>query len=77
MALNRMAGRSFNDITQYPVMPWVLADYSSDSIDLSDSRVFRDLSKPIGALNPDRLAQLLERYNELELFGFILSLYMK
>lgn len=70
MALNRMAGRSFNDITQYPVFPWILADYTSETIDLSDSRVYRDLSKPVGALNPDRLAQLLERYKDLELFGF-------
>ena len=70
MALNRMAGRSFNDITQYPVFPWVLAEYKSKSIDLRDSRVFRDLTKPIGALNPDRLAQLLERFKDLELFGF-------
>ncbi|GKY94790.1 hypothetical protein MPSEU_000444200 [Mayamaea pseudoterrestris] len=70
MALNRMAGRSFNDITQYPVFPWVLADYTSTEIDLSDSRAYRDLTKPIGALNPDRLAQLIERYNDLELFGF-------
>ena len=70
MALNRMAGRSFNDISQYPVFPWVLSDYTSESIDLNDSSVYRDLTKPIGALNPDRLAQLLERYRDLELFGF-------
>jgi Beige/BEACH domain/WD domain, G-beta repeat len=70
MSLNRMAGRSFNDLTQYPVFPWVLSDYASDTIDLSDPRVYRDLSKPVGALNSDRLEQLLERYNELELFGF-------
>lgn len=48
------AGRSYNDITQYPVFPWVLADYKSPTIDLSDPRVYRDLSKPIGALNEDR-----------------------
>ena len=70
MALNRIAGRTFNDIAQYPVFPWVLADYSSEKIDLRDSRIYRDLSKPVGALNPNRLAQLLERYNELEQFGF-------
>ena len=70
MALNRIAGRTFNDIAQYPVFPWILSDYTSEKIDLADSRVYRDLSKPVGALNPDRLAQLLERYNELELFGF-------
>ena len=70
MALNRMAGRTFNDISQYPVFPWILNDYESDKIDLSDSRVYRDLSKPVGALNPDRLAILIERYQELESFGF-------
>jgi hypothetical protein len=69
MELNKMAGRTFNDIMQYPVFPWVLADYTSDSINLNDSRVYRDLSKPIGALNPNRLAQLLERYNEFADFG--------
>jgi hypothetical protein len=70
MQLNKMAGRTFNDITQYPVFPWVLADYTSETIDLSDSRVYRDLTKPMGAQNPDRLAQLLERYKDLESFGF-------
>ena len=70
VSLNRMAGRTFNDIAQYPVFPWILADYSSEKIDLSDSRMYRDFSKPVGALNPDRLSQLIERYNELEQFGF-------
>lgn len=70
MHLNKFAGRTFNDVTQYPVFPWVLSDYTSDTIDLNDSRVYRDLSKPVGALNEDRLASLIERFNELESFGF-------
>ncbi len=39
-------------------MPWVLADYTSDALDLSGATpgVFRDLSKPVGALEPRRLA---------------------
>ena len=28
--LNTLAGRSYNDLMQYPIMPWILADYSSD-----------------------------------------------
>lgn len=68
MALNLMAGRTFNDITQYPVFPWILADYESETLDLSDHTVFRDLTKPVGALNPDRLAQLIERYHNLDGF---------
>ena len=29
MYLNREANRSFNDLSQYPVFPWVIADYTS------------------------------------------------
>jgi Beige/BEACH domain len=41
----------------------VLANYESDEIpDLSDKRNFRDLTKPVGALNPTRLAEFRERF---------------
>ena len=35
MALNMLAGRSYSDITQYPVMPWVVADYVSQTVDFT------------------------------------------
>ncbi|BBN03886.1 factor associated with neutral sphingomyelinase activation [Marchantia polymorpha subsp. ruderalis] len=63
--LNLAAGRSFCDLTQWPVMPWVLSDYKSKILDLSDPSVFRDLSKPIGALNPSRLALFQQRYLQM------------
>ena len=66
MHLNTVAGRTYNDLTQYPVFPWVLSDYTSDSIDLSDPSVYRDLSKPMGAINEKRLEMFVERYNTLE-----------
>ncbi|KAF1775035.1 PH-BEACH domain [Phytophthora cactorum] len=50
MHLNTLAGRSYNDLTQYPVFPWVLADYDSEILDLSDPNVYRDLRKPMGAI---------------------------
>ncbi|KAI5428885.1 BEACH domain-containing protein C2 [Lathyrus oleraceus] len=62
MQLNTLAGRSYNDITQYPVFPWILSDYDSESLDISNPSSFRDLSKPVGALNPDRLKRFQERY---------------
>ena len=63
MALNTLAGRSYQDITQYPVFPWVITDYTSETLDLSDPKVYRDLKKPVGALNPDRLERIKERYS--------------
>ena len=62
MKLNTLAGRSYNDITQYPIFPWIIADYESKELDMTNPETFRDLSKPMGALNPDRLRQFLERY---------------
>lgn len=62
MALNVIAGRSYNDISQYPVFPWVLADYSSSELDLNNPASFRDLRKPLGALNERRRQLFLERY---------------
>lgn len=62
MSPSHSSGRTYNDITQYPVFPWVLADYSSAVLDLTDPKSYRDLSKPVGALNPDRLRDLQKRY---------------
>ena len=61
--LNTTSGRTKNDLTQYPVFPWILTDYTSNDLDLSNERIYRDLSKPIGALNKDRLAYFRLRYS--------------
>ncbi|KAJ4905364.1 WD-40 repeat family protein / beige-related [Raphanus sativus] len=66
MQLNTLSGRSYNDITQYPVFPWILSDYTSEVLDLTNPSSFRDLSKPIGALNPERLKKFQEQYTNFE-----------
>ncbi|XP_055712585.1 neurobeachin isoform X8 [Phlebotomus papatasi] len=63
MFLNTIAGRTYNDLNQYPVFPWVLTNYDSRELDLSQPSNYRDLSKPIGALNPSRRAYFEERYD--------------
>ncbi|XP_029385194.1 protein FAN [Echeneis naucrates] len=60
--LNNLADRSCNDLSQYPVFPWVIADYTSTQLDMTNAATFRDLSKPVGALNMERLDRLLARY---------------
>jgi len=63
MFLNTFAGRSYNDFTQYPVMPWILTDYTSPTIHLDDERIYRDLSKPMGAIGEERAKLFQQRYN--------------
>lgn len=69
MLVNTLAGRTFNDLTQYPVFPWVLADYTSEELDLTDPKSFRDLSKPMGCQNPEREAEFRERYKAFAEMG--------
>ncbi|XP_055386714.1 WD repeat and FYVE domain-containing protein 3 isoform X2 [Condylostylus longicornis] len=64
MHLNTLAGRSYNDLMQYPVFPWILADYDSEELDLANSKTFRDFSKPMGAQSEERLEQFQKRYKE-------------
>ena len=70
MHLNTLAGRTYNDLTQYPVMPWIIADYTSATLDLEDeskwATTFRDLTKPVGALNDARLQMYIERFQSME-----------
>ena len=82
LVLNSAAGRSFHDLSRYPVMPWVLSDYGTGSsegggddafaedgrrtkIDLDDESNYRDLSRPIGALNEERYKGFEARYESL------------
>ncbi|RWA05054.1 hypothetical protein EKO27_g10050 [Xylaria grammica] len=69
MLVNTMAGRTFNDLTQYPVFPWILADYTSEELNLEDPATFRDLSKPMGAQTARRQAEYSARYTSLAEIG--------
>lgn len=71
MLVNTMAGRTFNDLTQYPVFPWVLADYTSEELDLDNPASYRDLSKPMGAQTVARQTDYKMRYNNLMEVGEI------
>jgi factor associated with neutral sphingomyelinase activation len=71
LLLNSAAGRSFHDLSRYPVFPWVLSNYSEEDedgmykspLDLNNANNYRDLSKPIGALNEERFGEFRKRYD--------------
>ncbi|XP_035755589.1 lysosomal-trafficking regulator isoform X3 [Egretta garzetta] len=42
--LNKHAGRSFNDLMQYPVFPFILSDYTNETLDLNDPSVYSTTS---------------------------------
>ncbi|KAG7025503.1 Protein SPIRRIG [Cucurbita argyrosperma subsp. argyrosperma] len=62
MHLNTLAGRGYSDLTQYPVFPWVLADYESENLDLTDPKSFRMLAKSMGCQTPEGEEEFKKRY---------------
>lgn len=65
LALNSAAGRSYSDLSRYPVFPWVISDYKSEKLDLSSDSTFRDLTKPMGALDQKRLEYFRKRFDSM------------
>ena len=66
MQLNTIAGRTYNDLSQYPVFPWILANYHSEVLDLTNPATFRDLSRPIGVVNPKNAREVRAKYDQFE-----------
>ena len=62
MILNTLSGRTYNDLAQYPVLPWILGNYSSDNIDLTESNTFRDFNYPIYAQDDETREILKDKF---------------
>uniref|UniRef100_A0A672J8Q1 Lysosomal trafficking regulator n=1 Tax=Salarias fasciatus TaxID=181472 RepID=A0A672J8Q1_SALFA len=64
--LNKHAGRSFNDLMQYPVFPFILRDYTSETLDLHDPNIYRNLIKPIAVQSKEKEDRYVDNYRYLE-----------
>uniref|UniRef100_A0A8D0HE81 Lysosomal-trafficking regulator n=1 Tax=Sphenodon punctatus TaxID=8508 RepID=A0A8D0HE81_SPHPU len=64
--LNKHAGRSFNDLMQYPVFPFILSDYTSETLDLNEPSVYRNLVKPIAVQSKEKEDRYVDTYKYLE-----------
>lgn len=61
-AINKIAGRSFNDLMQYPIFPFILSNYSTTILDLNLQANFRNLKRPMAVQNPEKEAIFLQNY---------------
>lgn len=60
------SGRSFNDLSQYFILPWILKDYSSEGLNLNTKEIYRDLSRPIHAIDDKNYKKLMQKYTEAD-----------
>jgi len=61
--VNRLGERCFADLTQFPVFPWVMSDYSSESLSLANVPL-RDLAKPMGQIGEKRAERFEAIYRD-------------
>ena len=64
--INSLAGRTTNDLMQYPIFPWILADYTSDHLDLTAVNSYRDLRKPVAVQHEESTKKYQETYQMLQ-----------
>ncbi|XP_069691772.1 lysosomal-trafficking regulator isoform X2 [Periplaneta americana] len=64
--LNKMAGRSYNDLMQYPVFPFVLANYTGQTLDLTDPQAYRNFKKPMAVQDKKNEQHYINNYNYLK-----------
>ena len=66
MFLNTISNRTYNDLSQYPIMPWIIGDYTSEIINLTSPESYRDFSYPIYAQAASLREQLQLKYESAE-----------
>ena len=58
MWMNIYGGRSLNDLTQYPVFPWLIIDYTSDELNPENEKMCRNLFLPMGMIDINEKSNL-------------------
>ena len=63
--LNDIAGRSYSDITQYPVLPWVFVSDEPEAV-ISKESSYRNLEKNMGSFGPEeRIRHFLDKFTSV------------
>ena len=60
--LNKYSGRTYHDLNQYPVFPWILSDYVNP-FNLDDKKNFRNLSYAMTLQNEEKRNKTIEYYD--------------
>ena len=63
--LNKFANRSYHDLAQFPIFPWVIQDFESEKLDLTKPASYRTLSSPIAAISPTQRLAADTRLNDM------------
>ena len=63
MIINKLSSRCMHDISQYPIFPWVLTDFSKGSLPFPQDS-YRKFNFPVGAQSLENQKAVSEKYSE-------------
>ena len=70
MWLNIYSGRSFNDLTQYPVFPWIITNFTAKELDSEND--YRNMALPIGMMElADNEKSIMRKDTFIELYNTV------
>ena len=64
--INRFGKRLTSDLTQYPVFPWIVADYQRPTLNNLPDEGLRNLALPMGQIGEERAKQFDEIFQDSE-----------
>ena len=72
LMVNKFSSRSFNDVSQYPIFPWVVKDFKSSWVSFTKKRereknwpeIYRDFSIGLGSISKIKTDKATNRYDE-------------
>ena len=67
MQLNDYSSRSFQSLSQYPVFPWVLQNYTDNTLAMAPGD-FRDLHYPMAGITPRKRNEAVKKYENTDDF---------
>ena len=59
LLVNKFSGRTYNDLSQYLILPWTLKDY----FDINDKKYIRNFSLPMAVQEKENLQIVQDNYN--------------
>ena len=65
MTLNTLSGRTYNDLSQYFIFPWIIYDFNKKILNWMSNSIYRDLSLPIYACGED-IEKIKNKYEMLD-----------
>ena len=74
MILNILSGRTYEDLGQYPVFPWIISNIKSNEERKDDQEPrelveWRNLERPVGALLSERIENIKMQFENAKLIG--------